>query len=82
MTMAGVSVDEHDVRGLVTSLVSDGTPQALFLANRIATCLDMNASYVELDPLERGTLLDVLCDPPDSLVELRGALARDHGDRA
>lgn len=44
MTMAGVPVDEYDVRGIVTSLVSDGTPQPLFWrtgsrpASTLASC--------------------------------------------
>jgi hypothetical protein len=40
--IAGVPVTELDARGIVTTLVSDGTPQALDLANGITTCLELS----------------------------------------
>jgi hypothetical protein len=81
ITLAGVTVTEDEARNIVTTLVTDDTPPALELANRITTCLELNMRHVSLDAFERSTLLAVLEDPPDSLVELRGALARDDPDR-
>lgn len=81
LRLAGVPVTEDDARGLVTTLVSDGTPQALNLADRITTCLEMSVRMMALDAQERSVLLAVLDDPPDGLAELRGKLARDHRDR-
>jgi hypothetical protein len=80
ITMAGVPVSEDDARNLVTTLVSDGTPQALSLADRLTTCLEMSVRMMALDPQERDTLLAVLEDPPESLAELRGKLASSHRD--
>lgn len=80
ITMAGIPVSEDDARNIVTTLVSDGTPHAIALADRLTTCLEMNVRVMALDVWERTTLLAVLEDPPETFAELRGALARDQCD--
>ena len=82
-TGARASFSGLDARGIVTTLVSDGTPQALDLANRITTCLELSTRDMELNVYERNTLLAVLEAPPDGILsELRGVLDRDHRDRS
>ena len=78
--ISGHSVPVEDAQRLVTTLIVDGTPTALGVANRLTTCLQMNVE-VELDAQERTAVLAVLEDPPDGLAGLRGALARDHRER-
>jgi hypothetical protein len=48
----------------------------------ISKGVDRELYAIALTPAERGAILAVLEDPPDGLVELRGALARDHASRA
>ena len=76
ITISGHSVPVADAQRLVTTLIVDGTPTALGVANRLTTCLQMNVE-VDLDAQERATVLAVLEDPPDGLTMLRGALMRD-----
>ncbi len=80
ITISGLTVSADDAQRLVTTLIVDGTPTAIALADRITTCLQMNVE-LELDASERDAVLAVLEDPPDSLAEFRAALARDHRDR-
>ena len=81
LRIAGVPISDRDGRDLVTSLVSDNAPRALALANRIQTCIELGNVKVALDAQERTTLLAVLEDPPETLAELRGVLARDNRAR-
>ena len=76
----GSALSELDARGIVTTLVSDGTPQALDLANRTTTCLELSTRDMDLDVYERDTLFAVLEAPPDSLAVLRGMLLSDRRD--
>jgi hypothetical protein len=78
--IAGAPVTERDAREIITTLVSDGTPHALDLANRITTCLELNTRDMELNVYERNTLLAVLESPPDSLAMLRDMLLSDDRD--
>jgi hypothetical protein len=43
--------------------------------------LSLQAKLIALSPFERDTILSILDDPPDGLVELRGVLASDHRRR-
>jgi len=81
MRIAGIPISELDARGIVTTLVSDGTPQALDLANRITTCLEFSTRDMDLNVYERNTLLAVLEAPPDSPDVLRGMLLSDHREQ-
>ena len=80
MRIAGIPVSELDARGIVTTLISDCTPQAFDLANRITTCLDLNTRDMDLNVYERDMLLAVLEAPRGSLVVLRGMLLSDRRD--
>ena len=82
MRIAGIPVTELDARGFVTTLVSDGTPQALDLANRITTCLELSTRDMDLNVYERDTLLAVLEAPPDSLAVLGDMLLSNRSDRS
>jgi len=68
---------DTEVRALVTTLVADGDPAGMKAAPTIAHALENGAVLVALDEADRDILLAVLEDPPDSLAELRGALAKD-----
>jgi len=64
-------------RGLVATLLVDGSPDALEAAKTIGHALDNEAALVALSPEERTAIFCVLEDPPEGLVELRGVLAND-----
>jgi len=81
MRMAGIPVSETDCRTLVDLLLRVGRDDDLALAQRIDRNLEREVKIMALSPDERTTLLVVLDDPPDSLTELRGQLAREHPDR-
>jgi len=77
----GTPISHDDAGSLIATLYADGTPEAEHLAARLIRCLDTEVALIELDDDEADTLLAVLEDPPPGLVELRGALPRDHRDR-
>jgi hypothetical protein len=54
-----------------------GRAHDLELAERIDRGIDDGTHVLALAPFERATLLGVPDDPPESLAELRGALARE-----
>ena len=73
----GVPVPEDDARNLVTTLLADGSEDALEAA-RISRALEVDAALVALSVEQRDASLASLEDAStDGLAELRGALARD-----
>ncbi len=81
MRIQGARVADDDARRLVASLVGTGWPDARAAARRIVRGLESGTRNVRLAPREREAVLRTLVDPPDALVELRGALARDFRHR-
>ena len=83
MRIAGVEVRGNDGRTLVDLLLRIGRDGDLALAHRIERSYSRGgrAQRLALSPEEANVLLGVLADAPDSLAELRDALARDQGDR-
>lgn len=75
LKLAGIPISDDDARNIVTALVTDDTPPALNLANRITTGIELGFLNLALDAQERSTLLAVLGDPPDDLSEFRQRLA-------
>jgi hypothetical protein len=82
LRLFGIPVPEPDARRLVASLVAEATPDALNAAKTISNGLDLKLAAVALAPKERTAILAQLEDPPAGLAELRGALMRDHDQRA
>ena len=81
LTLYGVSVTAENARHLVASLIADGSADALDAAETIAYAVSRGSDAVALPPGSRDAILSVLEDPPEGLVELRDALARDQRDR-
>lgn len=77
----GYAVPPDDARNLVVTLIASDSPQALSAAASISRALEDDGGLVGLDDDERDAVMFALIDPPDGLVELRGALARDHEQR-
>jgi hypothetical protein len=77
----GIPTSEADTHTVVDLLLRVGRIDDLKLASKIDYALELETKILALSPAERDTLLSVLDDPPDGLVELRVALARDHRDR-
>ncbi len=78
MRLHGIPVSDPDARGLIATLLADGTPDALTAAAQITKGVERNLYAVGLSREERPALLGCLEDPPDGLVELRGVLMREH----
>ena len=78
----GCPVSVQDARTLVTQLVVDGRPDAIGAAGQIEHALQLDRVMAGLSPDQRSAVLRALADPPDGLLELRGALARDHARRS
>ena len=81
MRLVGVDVSEPDCRTLIDLLFRVGRAADLELAQRRNLGLEEEIRVMGLSPAERDALLGVLDDPPDSLLEFRGVLARDRRDR-
>lgn len=79
--MCGIPATDADARQLVATVVAAGSPAAI-AAGTIRGAVDRGFCAVGLDEETRDTILAVLEDPPDGLVELRGKLARDHARRS
>ena len=79
--MAGVEVSGKDGRTLVGLLLRIGRDTDLALALRVERSYSRQVGIISLSPAERDLLLNILDDPTDGLLELRGVLARDHQDR-
>jgi len=77
----GYSVTPEDARNLVATLLAAGSDDARTAAASIARALDGGGGLVGLDDGERDAVFFALIDPPEGLVELRGALSRDHVHR-
>jgi hypothetical protein len=74
-------VSDLDCEVLIDLLQQVGRADDLELAARITQALDADAHLLGLSPAERDQLLSVLVDPPDSLFQFRGVLARDRRGR-
>ena len=59
---------------LIATLLADGTPDALTAAAQLTKGVERDLYAVGLTREERMAVLACLEDPPDGLVELRGAL--------
>jgi hypothetical protein len=77
----GIEVDEDDCIILIDLLLRVGRADDHSAAAVIDRGLSAGSIMIPLSPVERDAILNFLDDPPESLVELRGALARDHRDR-
>ncbi len=82
MRLAGIDVSELDCLALIDLLQRVGRDADLALAQRIERGLDRAVRTLPLSPAERDQLLSVLDQPPDSLLEFRGTLARDRRERS
>jgi hypothetical protein len=78
----GCPVNPDDAAWLVAELYRDAHAPAVGAAIAIERGLERELYAVALTPAERGAILGVLLDAPDSLAELRGRLATDHASRA
>jgi hypothetical protein len=81
LRLLGIAFSDEDARHLIATLLGEGTPDALAAAAQRSKGVERNLSAVGLSPGEPAAVLACLEDPPDGLVELRGALLRDHRDR-
>jgi hypothetical protein len=77
LRLYGCPVAPEDARLLVATLIADGAPDAMSAAEMIAKGVDRELYAVAVTPEERDAMLSVLENPPESLAELREALARD-----
>ena len=78
MRLYGIAIPPEDCRGLVASLVADGSPDALAAAKTISRGLDLGAQLVALTTAKRDAILACLEDvQTPALGELRGALTPD-----
>ena len=80
MRLAGIPLSDDDCKTLVDLLLRVGRAEDLS-SPAASTEVSTTTRILALSPAERKTLLGVLDDPPDSLTELRGELARDHRER-
>ena len=81
LTLYGVSVTAENARHIIASLFADGSPAAMSAAATIQKGVDRDLYAVALEPEARDAILSVLEDPPASLEDLCGVLARDQRDR-
>ncbi len=81
LILYGVSVTAENARHLVASLFADGSPAAMSAAAMIQKGVERDLYAVGLSREERDAILAVLEEPPESLADLRGALARDQRGR-
>ncbi len=82
MRIHGAQVRDDDARRLVASLFGTGRPDAIGVARKIVLGIERRRDVRDLTPSERSSLLRMLVDPPDALLGLRAALARDFARRA
>ena len=80
MRLYGVEVSDDDCLTLIDLLLRVGRAVDLRLAVRIESALDSESNMVALAPVEREAIFVVLDNPPQGLIELRGALARGRRD--
>ena len=81
MRLAGLEISDQDCFTLIDLLSRVGRADDVLVAERIDCALNVEAANLPLSAVERDTLLGVLDDPPETLFELRGALARDRRNR-
>lgn len=79
--LAGIHVNEADVKTLVDLLLRVGRADDLTAAAALERGLAINAVIVALSLNDCNAILGVLDDPPLGLVELRGELMRDWAQR-
>jgi hypothetical protein len=81
MYLYGCPISDQEARTLVARLVVVGTPEAIDAAGQIEHALQLDRVIAGLSPDQRSAVLHALADPPDGLLDLRGALERDHARR-
>lgn len=79
LRILGIPIADSDARGLVATLLAEGSPDALSAAAILSKGVDRELYAIALTRAERTAVLACLEDPPDGLVELRGELLRDRG---
>jgi hypothetical protein len=78
----GIPISQRDARPHTAILIADGRPLEMEAAARIGEGSDQDDRDVATLSIElREAILTVLEDPHDSLLELRGRLARDRAER-
>lgn len=77
----GMRVIRDDAHTLVDLLLRVGRAEDLSASAAIEAALTQRAVLVNLSAAGSDAVLAVLEGPPEGLVGLRGALARDHRDR-
>ena len=73
LRLFGIPIGDDDARRLIATLLAEGSPDALTAAQQITKGVERDLSVVGLT-----AVLACLEDPPVGLVELRGALLREH----
>ena len=81
MRLYGIPIQDDDLRRLIFRLVRFGQAKDVDLASRIGWGITSETALLALSAQERDAILRVLDDPPAGLIELRGALAREHRNR-
>jgi hypothetical protein len=79
--LAGLEISDEDCFTLIDLLSRVGRADDVLVAERIDRAVERDLPTLALSAAERDTLLGVLDDPPESLFELRGALAWDRRNR-
>lgn len=74
LRLLGIPISDDDGRHLVATLLVEGTPDALSAGAQLSKGVERDLYAVGLTREERTAVLACLEDPPDGLVELRGAL--------
>ena len=79
----GVAVTDINCRLLITSLIAEGTPETLGIAERISQGVTQHGSVTALTPAERDALLRSFPKrAPNALQPLHEALQKDQRARA
>lgn len=78
LRLLGIPVAGDDARRLISTLVADGSPDALMAAEQIRIGVERDYA-VGLSLAERTAVLACSEDPPDGLVGLRGLLLCEYG---
>jgi hypothetical protein len=80
LRLYGIPVTPDDARNPVSTLIADGSHDAIGAAEIVDKGLDLY--ILALAPEERDTILSVLEDQLEGLFEMRGVLARDQRYRS
>jgi hypothetical protein len=80
--IATVRVSRADAMWIIESLRSTGRADDVTAAHAIERAMKQLAPVDDLTPAECNAVLTCLEDPPSSLAQLHGTLARRHADRS